>query len=93
LQQRRKGEILPLDKANALRDGGHHPSALLRRYGSMSSDFTVHPQIRAGDPFYAFGTASGDECPHGCIQGVVYLGHMVHDEETGEEVEVIEAVS
>ena len=58
----------------------------------MSSDFTVHPQIRAGDPFYAFGTVNGAESPHGCLQGVVYIGHMVEDPEPGEAVEVIDSV-
>ena len=33
------------------------------------------------------------ETPHGCIAGVVYIGRMVPDEETGEETEVIEAVA
>jgi hypothetical protein len=32
-----------------------------------------------------------DETPHGCYEGVVYLGHLV--EQDGEEVEVIEAVA
>ena len=32
-----------------------------------------------------------EEPPHGCIAGVVYIGHMVENE-YGEEVEVIEAV-
>ena len=31
------------------------------------------------------------EPPHGCYDGVVYLGHMVEGED-GEEVEVFEAV-
>ncbi len=31
--------------------------------------------------------------PHGCMNGgLVYIGHMVEDEETGEEVEVFESV-
>ena len=33
-----------------------------------------------------------DEIPHGCYEGFVYLGHLVEDEETGEEAEVIERV-
>ena len=33
-----------------------------------------------------------DDHPHGCIAGVVYIGHLVEDPETGEEVEVVEAV-
>jgi hypothetical protein len=33
-----------------------------------------------------------DETPHGCYEGWVYLGRMVEDLETGEEVEVYTAV-
>jgi hypothetical protein len=33
---------------------------------------------------------SGLERPHACLEGTVYIGHLV--EEDGEEVEVIEAV-
>jgi hypothetical protein len=29
--------------------------------------------------------------PHGCYRGLVYIGHMIEDED-GEEVEVIESV-
>jgi hypothetical protein len=32
------------------------------------------------------------ETPHACIDGVVYIGHLVEDPGTGEEVEVVEAV-
>ncbi len=32
-----------------------------------------------------------DERPHGCINGVVYIGHMLEDD-SGEEVEVFDAV-
>jgi len=30
--------------------------------------------------------------PHGCYDGLVFIGHLVEDPETGEEVEVVEAV-
>jgi hypothetical protein len=33
------------------------------------------------------------ECPHTCNDGVVYIGHLVEDPGTSEEVEVIEAAS
>ena len=33
-----------------------------------------------------------DERPHACNEGVVYIGHLVEDPGTGEEVEVFEAV-
>ena len=32
------------------------------------------------------------ERPHACYQGLVYIGHLVEDPGTGEEVEVFEAV-
>src|SRR5215208_4860219 len=32
------------------------------------------------------------ERPHACYEGVVYIGHLVEDPGTREEVEVIEAV-
>ena len=31
------------------------------------------------------------EAPHGCMGGYVFIGHMIEDE-SGEEVEVVEAV-
>ena len=30
--------------------------------------------------------------PHACTDGVVYVGHLVEDPGTGEEVEVVDAV-
>ena len=33
----------------------------------------------------------GPRGPHACMNGLVYIGHMVEDPETGEEVEVFEA--
>ena len=33
-----------------------------------------------------------DERPHACYEGAVYIGHLVEDPGTGEEVEVVEAV-
>jgi hypothetical protein len=30
--------------------------------------------------------------PHGCYEGFVYIGHIVEDPETGEEVKVFEPV-
>ncbi len=32
------------------------------------------------------------ERPHACMGGLVFIGHLVVDEEDGEEVEVVEAV-
>jgi hypothetical protein len=52
------------------------------------------PEVAAGDPFIAAGRHSGQDQdrPHGCLGGYVYLGELVVDEETGEEVEVYTAV-
>ncbi len=34
-----------------------------------------------------------EDAPHACMDGIVYIGHLVEDSEaTGEEVEEIEAV-
>jgi hypothetical protein len=46
----------------------------------------------AGDPFTSAHRHLDDheEPPHSCIDGVVYIGHMVVDEH-GDEVEVVEA--
>jgi hypothetical protein len=60
-------------------------------------EHTISP---AGDPFYAADRRDDTieahyaslERPHGCIEGVVYIGHMVEGED-GEEVEVFEAVT
>ncbi len=35
---------------------------------------------------------STEEAPHGCYDGLVFIGHLIEDSEAGEEVEVIEAV-
>ena len=51
----------------------------------------------AGDPFYAASLGyrrtdqDQDDQPHGCLAGVVYIGHMVEGDD-GQEVEVIEGV-
>jgi hypothetical protein len=54
---------------------------------------TISP---AGDPFYAKAELSGgthdQDHPHACTGGYVYLGYTATDEETGEEVERVEAL-
>ena len=30
--------------------------------------------------------------PHGCYDGIVYIGHLVEDDETGETAEVFEPI-
>jgi hypothetical protein len=68
-------------------------------------EHTISP---AGDPFYAAphahqSTEDPDdtveahyacllERAHACYQGVVFIGHVVEEPGTGEEVEVIEAI-
>jgi hypothetical protein len=48
---------------------------------------TISP---AGDPFHA--APDDQDHPHACLNGYVYLGYTTVDEETGEEVEQVEAV-
>ncbi len=45
----------------------------------------------SGDPFTSAAPEDQDH-PHACLNGYVYLGYTALDEETGEEVEHIEAV-
>jgi len=35
---------------------------------------------------------STEETPHACLEGVVYIGHLVEDPGTGEEIERVEAL-
>jgi hypothetical protein len=48
---------------------------------------TISP---AGDPFHA--APDDRDHPHACLNGYVYLDYTVFDEETGEEVERVEAL-
>jgi len=50
-------------------------------------EHTISP---AGDPFHAAPDDQGH--PHACLNGYVYLGYTSFDEETGEEVERVEAL-
>jgi hypothetical protein len=54
--------------------------------------FTVdEPTISpAGDPFHA--APHDQDHPHACLNGYIYLGYTAVDEETGEEVERVEAL-
>ena len=54
---------------------------------SSASAHTTDPATRAGDPF----AYAGDERPHGCYSGVVYIGELVLGE-SGEEEEVLHPV-
>ena len=49
-------------------------------------DTTSVPQVERHDHDDQDGT------PHGCIAGVVYIGHLVEDPETGDELEAFDAV-
>ena len=51
-------------------------------------EHTISP---AGDPFHA-APDHQDEHPHARTDGLVYLGYTALDEETGEEVERVEAL-
>jgi len=57
---------------------------------SSKSKSTAHPSTEDHDTVEAH--YAGLERPHACNDGVVYIGHLVEDPGTGEEVEVFEAV-
>ena len=44
----------------------------------------------AGDPFHA--APHDQDRPYACLNGYIYLGYTAVDEETGEEVERVEAL-
>ena len=54
------------------------------------SDRSVRHETLAGDPFAAAGLA--EDHPHACMDGWVFLGYTVFDEEAGEEVERVETL-
>ena len=58
---------------------------------SKSTARPAHPSTQDHDDTVEAHYA-GLERPHACTDGVVYVGHLVEDPGTGEEVEVIEAV-
>ena len=45
-----------------------------------------------GDPFYASAATHDQDHPHACLNGYIYLSYTAFDEQTGEEVERIEAL-
>jgi hypothetical protein len=57
-----------------------HPGARPKRSGLMDKSKSSAP-----DPH-----PSTEESPHACMDGLVFIGHLVEDE-SGEEVEVIES--
>jgi hypothetical protein len=52
-------------------------------------EHTISP---AGDPFHASGATRDQDHPPVCLDGYVYLEYTAIDEETGEEVERVEAL-
>jgi hypothetical protein len=55
------------------------------------SSAPAHPSTEDHDDTLEAHYASLER-PHACTDGVVYVGHLVEDPGSGEEVEVIEAV-
>jgi hypothetical protein len=63
------------------------------RPGPQKRRLTVdeHTISPAGDPFTALSSRD-DNHPHACMDGYVFIGVLVQDEESGEEVERVEAL-
>jgi hypothetical protein len=57
---------------------------------TTESSAPVHPSTEEHDDTVEVNYASLER-PHACNDGVVYVGHLVEDPGSGEEVEVIEA--
>ena len=58
---------------------------------TTESSAPAHPSAEDHDDTVEAHYASLER-PHACIDGVVYVGRLVEDPGSGEEVEVIEAV-
>ena len=58
---------------------------------TRESSAPAHPPAKDHDDTIEAHYASLER-PHACTDGVVFIGHLVEDPGTGEEVEVIEAV-
>jgi hypothetical protein len=57
------------------------------------NESTVHPAHPSTEDHDTVETHNASlERPHSCYDSVVYVGHLVEDPGSGEEVEVIEAV-
>jgi hypothetical protein len=67
------------------------PANLLRRLTAMTIAHDAHPSTDDHDDTVEAHYASLER-PHACTDGVVYIGHLVEDPGTGEEVEVVEAM-
>jgi hypothetical protein len=53
----------------------------------------AHPSTEDHDDTLEVHYASLERLrPHACLNGVVYIGHLVEDPGTGEDVEVVEAI-
>jgi hypothetical protein len=72
-----------------------HPGARTKGKDPMATEKSsaahAHPSTDNHDDTLEAHYASLER-PHACYQSVVYIGHLVEDPGTGEEVEVIEAV-
>ncbi len=56
---------------------------------SIAKGRFVHPEVLAGDPF----AYAGRPAACACLEGIVYIGHLVEDSDTGDAVEVVEAAA
>ena len=66
-----------------------HPGARRKEAKSLSTR-TISP---AGDPFTSSeAVGQGQDHPHACLNGYVYLGYTYLSEETGDEVEAFERI-
>lgn len=52
----------------------------------------VHPHDHDDDTVEAHYSGLERLQPHGCYSGLVYIGHLDVDPETGDEIEIVEAV-
>jgi hypothetical protein len=75
----------------APRESPHSPGPGPKGKDPTDSSPSGHPSTDHDDLETHYAALERLEPPHGCIAGVVYIGHLVVGED-GEEAEVFEAV-
>jgi hypothetical protein len=65
---------------------------VLEHPGTRPTDLRRIVDTRESSAPHAHPSTEEPDHPHACLNGYVYLGYTVVDEETGEEVERVEAL-
>jgi hypothetical protein len=68
------------------------PQVLVTPRSPAHTDLEVTVDTRESSAPHAYPSTEDQDHPHACLNGYIYLGYTAVDEETGEEVERVEAL-